>query len=321
MIVMNKKFGIYLALVLGLIILHFHACKKDEPLPHNPYEDINRDTARVDIPLDSLTITYVHTKILASKCALPGCHDGNFEPDFRTPQSSFSNMVYAPITKNNAQNSFTYRVIPFDTTRSVLYERITNCCFVNNNDRMPQDNIGVPLLDADIQLVAKWIMGGARDIFGKIRTLPNAEPVVEYYIAFDTISLVPPFALPSVYYSNNRLDNIAYNPFIVPIDKSVFYVVVKVTDDSTAESQLKVNKLKISNKVNDFTTAKVYNAIYLNAGGQSGWMCTIPTGTLSTTDTLFMRYYVNDGSHTQDTEFPRNESIFAYKTYSSFVRK
>jgi hypothetical protein len=318
---MKIKFSLYFLTFSVALLLMVHACKKDDPIPDNPYDAINRDTTRLDIPIDSLTITYVHTKILAGKCALPGCHDGNFEPDFRTPQTSFSNMVYAPITKNNAQNSFKYRVIPFDTTYSVLYERITNCCFVNNNDRMPQDNIGVPLPDADIQLVAKWIMGGARDIFGQVRNLPNAEPVVEYFVAFDTISLIPPFALPSVYYTENRLDNVAYNPFIVPINKSVFYVVVKVTDDSTAESQLKVNKLKISTKSDDFTSAKQYNATYLNAGGQSGWLCTIPTATLSTTDTLYIRYYVNDGSRPQDTEFPRDESIFAIKTYASFVRQ
>ena len=96
---------------------------------------------------------------------------------------------------------------------------------------------------------------------------------------------------------------------------------VKVTDDSTAESQLKVNKLKISTKSDDFTSAKQYNATYLNSGGQSGWLCTIPTATLSTTDTLYIRYYVNDGSRPQDTEFPRDESIFAIKTYASFVRQ
>jgi hypothetical protein len=318
---MKTKGSIYFVVFLIGVLLLIHACKKEAPLPHNPYEDINRDTARLDIPIDSLTITYVHTKILANKCALPGCHDGNFEPDFRSPQSSFSTLVYSPITKNNLQNSFVYRVIPRDTTYSVLYERITNCCFVNNNDRMPQDNIGVPLPEADIQLVAKWIMGGARDIFGQVRNLPNAEPVIQYFVAFDTISLVPPFALPSVYYSENRLDGVAYNPFIVPIDKSVFYILVKVTDDSTAEGQLKVNRLKISTKPNDFTAAKQYNATYLSVSGQSGWLCTIPTSNLSSTDTLFMRYYVNDGSRPHDTEFPRNESLFPIKTFTSFVRQ
>lgn len=305
----------------GMLLLP--ACKKNEPVPHNPYEDIVReDTTATEIPVDSLTITYVHKKVLATRCALPGCHVGNFEPDFRTPQSSFSSLVYAQVIKNNTQNQFKYRVIPFDTTWSVLHERITNCCFVNANDRMPQDNIGVPLPDSSIQLITQWILHGARDMFGNVARLPNNEPVVQGYVAFDTISFMPPFALPSIYYSNNRLDSVYYNPFIVPLSKSVFYMAFAVSDDSTPLSQLQYNKLKISTDADNFNTASVYNATYYNAGnGNQGWLVTIPTASLPQNDTLFMRYFVNDGNHPQNTQFPRTELPFAYKSYYSFIRQ
>ena len=53
-----------------------------EPEP-NPYDSIQRDdTAVSQIPIDSLNITYVHSKVLATRCALPGCHVGVFQPDF-----------------------------------------------------------------------------------------------------------------------------------------------------------------------------------------------------------------------------------------------
>src|SRR4051812_20562994 len=92
-----------LAVISILLFMVMHACKKpNEVVPHNPYDDIHRDdTTSYGIPLDSLTITYVHKKILSTRCALPGCHDGHFEPDYRTPQSSFSTLVYASIIKNN----------------------------------------------------------------------------------------------------------------------------------------------------------------------------------------------------------------------------
>lgn len=321
---MNFRKALFVFIPAAVVImLVLHACKKDEPAPHNPYDDIVRgDTTENDIPVDSLTITYIHKKVLAPSCALPGCHVGNFEPDFRTPQSSFSTLVYAPVLKNNAQNEFKYRVIPYDTTWSVLYERITNCCFVNNNDRMPQDNIGIPLPDSTIRLVARWIKYGARDMFGNVAQLPNSEPVVQGYVAFDTVSLVPPFAFPSVYYSNTRLDGVYYNPFIVPLGKSVFYVVVKASDDSTAEGQLQYNKLKISTDADNFSSATTYNAAFYNAGnGNSGWLVTIPTAGLPANDTLYMRYFVNDGDHSQNTEFPRNDLPYAYKTYYSFIRQ
>ncbi len=109
--------------------------------------------------------------------------------------------------------------------------------------------------------------------------------------------------------------------FVMPASKSVFYLAVKIADDSTAESALQVNKLKISTKENDFTSAWQYNGSYLNYGGYSFWLLTIPTNNLPANDTLFMRYYVNDGDHSGNTEFPRNESLFYYKYFWSFIRK
>lgn len=297
----------------AVLLLSYQSCKKDDKLPDNPYDSINRDTTDYNIPIDSLNITYVHNKVLQSKCALPGCHDGNFEPDFRSVQSSFSNLVYAPVFKNNAQNEFTYRVIPYDTTNSVLYERITNCCFVNNNDRMPQDNIGQKLPDADIELVAKWIMSGARDIFGNIPQFPNSQPTIQGYLGvssdFQTV------------YSNTRLDSVYYNPFVLPASVNSFYIGVAVVDDSTPVNQLQFNKLKISTNADNFNGANTYTATYFSAGGQSAWIANVNASALPLGDTLFMRYFVNDGDHAQNTEFPRNELPFAYKTFWSFIRQ
>lgn len=321
----KNKLMIFAAVAAALSVALF-SCKKVEhdtsAPPHNPYNDIDRgDTTAYGIPLDSLTITYVHKKVMASRCALPGCHDGHFEPDYRTPQSSFSTLVYAPIIKNNTAGSFKYRVIPFDTSRSVLYERITNCCFVTANDRMPQDDIGVALPDSSINLIASWIMNGARDMFGKVARLPNSEPAIQYLTAFDTISLVFPFAFPTKLYDTTRLNALYYNPFIVPVNKSVFYVAVKVTDDSTAEGSLQVNKLKISTDSDNFSNAWQYTGTYVNLSGFSVWVLTVPTGNLPANDTLFMRYYVNDGAHAGNTEFPRNEMILPVKTFWSFIRQ
>lgn len=300
-----------------ILFAGFHSCKKDGPLPKNPYDDIIRDdTTYLEIPLDSLTITYVHKKVLATECALPGCHVGNFEPDFRTPQSSFATMVYAPISKNNAANSFRFRVIPFDTAGSVLHERITNCCFVNNNDRMPQDDIGVPLPDSSISLITKWILHGAKDMFGNVSRLPNAEPVIGGYVAVNT-SLTK-------YYSvdvKDRLDSVIFNPFVIPDSVASFYVGIQVADDSTPLNQLQYNRLKISTHADDFSTGWTYTANYFSFGNQRGWLVTVPAASLPMNDTLFMRYYVNDGSRPNNTEYPRNETLFPFKSYWSFIRK
>ena len=99
-------------------IAMINSCKKDNtPAPANPYNSINRtDTSSNTISTDSLSITYLQQKVLSTRCALNGCHDGHFEPDYRTPMSAFASLVYAPIVKNNSAMSYKFRVIPYDTT-------------------------------------------------------------------------------------------------------------------------------------------------------------------------------------------------------------
>ena len=322
---MNLKHRLFFigALLFATCSLLIYSCTKtidENVVPHNPYDDIHRgDTTAYGIPLDSLTIAYVHKKVLSTRCALPGCHVGNFEPDFRTPQSSFSTLVYALINKNNVANQFKYRVIPNDTNRSVLYERITNCCFVTTDDRMPQDGIGVPLPDSSINLIASWIMHGARDITGNVMTEPDAEPVVSpLYMAIST-------NLQTVFNdSAHRMEpGIFYSPFVVPLDTLLFYVGVKASDDKTAMNQFQnyYSKLKISTKEDDFTSASSYVANYVSYGADAYLVATIPASLLPANDTLFMRYYVSDGHHPNNTEFPRTETVFYYKRFWSFIRQ
>ncbi|HRG87688.1 MAG TPA: hypothetical protein PLW44_01620 [Chitinophagales bacterium] len=321
----SKSYFLIAVFVAATSVLLIQACKKvDDKVPHNPYDDIVRgDTTTYGIPLDSLTITYLHAKVLSVSCALPGCHEGHFEPDFRTPQSSFSTLVYAPIIKNNLAGDFKYRVIPFDTTNSVFHERVTNCCFVTSNDRMPQDNIGVALPDSSLNLISSWIMHGARDMFGNVPRLPNKEPVIagNYYLAFDTISLIPPFATPTLRYDTVRLDGVYYNPFVVPADKGVFYMALNVSDDSTAQGAMLVNKLKVSTNADDFSGGWQYTATFINYPGITFWLLTIPTSNLPANDTLYMRYYMNDGDHPNNTEFPTTPMLYPYKTFWSFIRQ
>ena len=317
---MKLRNWIFLLFPFLILLVILHACKKDSTItngpgaaPTNPYGNINRgDTSTTKIAVDSLTITYVHQKVFQPRCAINGCHDGHFEPDYRTPMSSFATLVYAPINKNDTANRYKFSVIPNDTTKSVLYQRITNCCFVNKNDRMPQDNIGVPLPDSSINLVARWIMHGARDMFGNLPTRPDEPPIVEGIFAISTNY--------QTVYSTNRLDSIYYNPFIVPASATSFIVAVGDTDDITPTSQLKVNTLKFSLKATDFSNATSLQTTYINSNGQF-WITTVNASSFAVGDTVYMRYYVNDGNHASNTEFPNNSLPSAYFTYFSFIRQ
>ena len=113
----------------------------------------------------------VYVKILSVKCGVAACHDGSFEPDFRTLQSAYYTTVFQPVTKNNATASYQYRVSPFDAENSVLHQRVTNCCYVNDNDRMPLK--GNTLTPYEVQMIDDWISDGAKDICGAIHSPPR----------------------------------------------------------------------------------------------------------------------------------------------------
>ncbi len=95
-------------------------------VPLNPYDTLQYPENKVpEIAVDSNSFLGIHKYILSKKCAVPACHDGSFEPDYRTVQSAYNTLVYAGVVKNDSAKSFEYRVVPGDTAHSWLHERIT----------------------------------------------------------------------------------------------------------------------------------------------------------------------------------------------------
>jgi hypothetical protein len=325
MIPTMKNTSLTLALgIMASMVVFFVACDKETDLPHNPYDDIVYPTPPA--PIDTLnpnSIVAIHRDILHPRCAVPGCHDGNFEPDFRTVQSSTSTLVYARIVKNNADSTFMFRVVPYDTAQSVLHERLTNCCFANTNDRMPQDNIGVPLESAYITRIENWIMGGAKNMFGEVENYPNQAPQITYYVGIDTISVDAIIAAANANFpltsTANRIDGVYYNPFILS-DGQNMAIAVAVEDDSTAMGALQGSKMLFSYDFDDFSPSapgyQQINAQFLNLPGISFWYVQFNTSLFDPENVVYMRYYVSDGEST--TEMPRTEMVIQYKTFWSF---
>lgn len=318
-----KKNLLLLGTLLGCVVVLWTACKPDAVIPPNPYDDLVYPTP--DPPIDTLdpnSLVAIQRDIFSLRCANPGCHDGAFEPDFRTSASSYSTLVYHPIIKNNLNEDFEFRVIPNDTTASVLHERLTNCCFVNQDDRMPQDNIGTPMEAELIQRIENWIMNGAPDMFGQVNHPPDQAPLVSFFLAYDT--LVPPIADLSA--TSNRVDGVYYNPFIINQSDpthDVFHMIVFVEDDSTEVADLQINKVVCSYDENDFSpTAPGYQEYtgvhFANAlnPDESFWIADVNSHDFAADQLVFMRYYVSDGGNS--VEFPVDESIYQFKTYWSF---
>ena len=302
----KMKKVLFLSIVFTVILTN---CTEDD-LPINPYDEVNYgDTTIVIDTLSSSSFVNLHKELFSPSCNVLGCHDGSFEPDFRTVQSSYNTLVYHPILKNNLEETFTYRVVPGDTAYSVLHERITNCCFVNTNDRMPQDNIGNALPQEDLDNVTNWILNGAKDITGIIPNEPNNLPNIRYYVVtnstFDST------------YSDNRENGLFYKPFFMPSNEQVNFI-FRVTDDHTNAGAMLVNELSISEDQYDFSNAITATSVDFNQDYHI-WILPFNTSVLQTGITYYMRYTINDGVNLTNTTYPNDQTSYVYKSMWSFT--
>lgn len=305
---MNTKRNIlYSLLAFAALAIVIVACEKEPPLPENPYDGV--DYGNTNPPPDTLgryTITGIHRDIFAQKCANPGCHDGNFEPDFRTPESSFRTLVYAPLIKTDSTGFFKYRVQPGDTTKSWLHERL-----VTDDQVLGRMPLYSPALNADeMDRINTWILNGAPNTFGILPTLPNEPPSIEGFVVLNP--------------TNQRVDTIRqdgvfYNPMLLQPNTTYRWAYL-INDDSTALNQLTNVRLLTSTSMDNFTTGITsYPGFYLNIPGFQVWIVQLNTSSFTQGQQVFFRFYCNDGDQPTDSEFPRTDQETPYKTYSSFI--
>jgi len=313
---MNSKQIIGIALLLLTVV----ACKKTT---ENPFDDPSlqppTDTSN-QTKLDPTSFPGLHANIFRPTCANSGCHDGTFEPDYRTIESAYNTLVYHPVVKNNANGDFTYRVVPYDPSKSVLIERLTHDIdgqsgimplAVEPSSDWPQKK------DEYIADIRTWIENGAKDMFGNEPTLGNAEPQMQGVIA----------------YANGSAQLLNRKPgkgaILVPVGASTVDIWFSVGDDSTAPTALTYNKIKIGLIRDDFSgeteqsltvvgspktedgyfgdPEKYYHKFTLTNPGQYG-----PVGTI-----VYFRIYVKDPQHAV-TEIPETGSFDYIKEYFAF---
>ena len=184
-------------MALAAVILALASCTKettrvepDEVNFPNPFE--NGGTAPTfPTVLDSSSFTGIYNNILSMKCGANNgaCHDGSFEPDFRTLFSSYNTLVYhkpiknviASIVGNDTTWVYPYRVTPGDPDISWLYHRITTDD--EELGRMPLYD--QPLSDVEINHIRQWILDGAKDPFGNTPQLSAPEPQFFGWLAFE----------------------------------------------------------------------------------------------------------------------------------------
>lgn len=291
-----KKSTTYLFLI-GILVVVVSCEKAIEPA-NNPFITHVEPPPAADT-VDPFTIQGLHKYLFEPKCANPACHDGSFEPDFRTVQSTYSTLVYHPVVKNDSVGTFTYRVVPNNVKESWLIERLTTGDPVLG--RMP---LYAPALKSDeLQWVMGWINNGAQDADGNSAEFPNLPPEVKYYYATDANDI--------------RIDTARVNgwssPFKAPA--ASFNLIFRVVDDSTAVDQLQLNELQLSQNRDDFSNAQTFSATYF----QNFWVVNLNGANLQAGVQWYMRYHVEDGENTGITMYPAPDQPYWYKENASFI--
>ena len=291
------------ATILTLIVLAFAACKKEE----NPFEQLEHSSPNPPseaLPQDNFA--WLHQRIFRPVCANSGCHDGTFEPEFRSVGSAYNSLVYAPVIANDPGNSFTYRVLPGNVQMSFLHERLTT--FVpNTSGIMPLETDGPDWPQNEqlyINAIASWIQNGAPNMFGQPPGQGNLEPQVSGFLVLPAGNTSSPYL---------RSEGEGVQPIEVPAANVDLWFAL--TDDETATADLTYNKVKVATSVLGFATVPelaVSTGATMTGPEFNGSNATFThkasldlSGYASDTQ-LFIRVYVDDGDHEGPTEVPND---------------
>ncbi len=292
----------------------------------NPYDTITYpDTLMNNEPLDSSTFLGLHYYIFSKRCNQPACHDGTFEPDFRTVQSAYNSLVFHPVFKNTPNDDYPYRVTPNDPSLSMMYKRISEH-EPPNFEQMPSSGIALP--NRQIELIRNWIADGAKDINGNPASQTSSQPN-----CYGVAAYLPNF-------NNQRIDtsrvNGQFSAFVAPANQNInfwfLYVDVNENGMEVLGNVLTHNTIKFSNDPYDFSNAttiqmnmglKAINSVFSQPFGtpvpyyQNLTMKPSDYG-FSTGDVVYFRTYVKDSDHTNNpTEIPNSSSQFVVQAYFS----
>ncbi len=305
-------------------VLVIAACTTESVQPDNPFDSIERPEDTNAPPPDSATIVGLHKYIFEQKCATPACHDGSFEPDFRTPASSYTSLVYHGTIKNTPDNAFDYRVTPNDVPGSWLYERVTTGDA--NLGRMPLYDD--PLNNSELKAIRDWINAGAPDMFGQTSNQPNTQPRVKAVIAFIDTSFG---GFPVEYRVDTLRDETnPYSPFGVVSDRwlNLWFA---LEDDNASPNELQNMQLKVSSDPNDFGTAPTYDMVYesdpktLNTYmGEPGdyrfyHRVSFHTGNLTVNQIYYYRIFGQDPALSDPLEYPDDNASLNAKFFNAFT--
>ena len=315
-----QKLRFYIIACLTALTLAI-GCGPEGP-PPNPFELAEpKDTLIAPIEdLDPTTIEGIHATVFRPTCANSGCHDGNFEPDFRSVESSYNTLVMHPIIKNDPGGNFSMRVVPGNADASVLWERL-------NRDIDGQSGIMPLEIDPDsdwpdkkneyLDNIRTWIQNGARDVFGNPPASGSLRPSAAGVVIFPSGTTNTPYSRKG---SNGSVR--------IPAGAGNVDIWFSIQDDQTAPDQLQHNKARRSTGIDDFAgTGNDDVSIQNNPITRNGlfgepvpfyhrW--TINVNAYNPGDVVYFRIYVQEPGE-DITSIPADGSASYVKEYFSIV--
>ncbi len=305
---------IFSALLLITISLSCEPRVTDE---ENPFDNnvVNQDTVGfVFGDIDPNSIAGLYQNIFNPTCANSGCHDGTFEPDFRTIESSYHSLVYQVPVKNDG--TLTFRVDPGNPDESAIMKRMMGTIEPIMPIEVEPDSDWDINGDEYIGNVKNWIENGALDLagneaqadfinpslfgavafhqgellgrqngFGNI-IIPENANMIELYFAFDTINNPQNFTVNEITFGFEDGNGFQESTTMI----------MEVLDAPIQEYALNGTLVDFSHKVE----------INLNSP-------------MLSEDYYYMRVKVKDGPY-PTTEIPANNGLYFIKEYMSFRR-
>lgn len=303
-----------LILFTAAVLLIIPGCEKTTGDPvDNPYSKIkppNNNNNNDTIP-DPASIQGLHRNLFSPTCANSGCHDGTFEPDFRTVQSTFASLVNQKPIKNDQAGTFNARVVPGDADGSILIYRMT-VDLGGNSGIMPlviDPGSDYPAKkDEHLANIRKWINDGAKDFNG------NPPQSVDF----------PPTILGVQALVNNTPLGRGgkYEPlYSVPAQN--FELWFSLTDDKVAQGNLSNTKINWSTDPTKYdalnekslikATVKTMPGLH-SPSVEYGWYYPFDASAVQKDDVIWFRITMSDGTNT-GYQLPNDNSMFFLKKY------
>jgi hypothetical protein len=291
------------------------ACSDTEQ-PPNPFDGqvVSQDTVGLVLTNPEPTsFAGIYKNILKPTCANSGCHDGTFEPDYRTMGSAYNTLVYQSPIKNDG--NYTYRVEPYNAQGSVLMARLKNLITPSMPIQVEPDSDWPQKKDEYISNIQTWINGGAPDITGNIRQINHPAP--ELLGAGAAI--------------NNAwmIRDADIGPLLMPGGTNNVRFYFAFRHDELLPTDLTYNRIAFSENANAFdgaqqmqlqilATPRLERGFYGGVVEYTHYIDLDPAAGFSAQqEQWYFRVYVQD-TQNPVTEIPTNNGIYYIKSYMSF---